>query len=134
RTVSDEQAPHGAAAGMRLAREPVLSRAGGSQLEVQKMNSTDLEVELNSPGTWTFEKPGLTRFVRDANGIAIMADETYYPWCPDSDADRHLSAAAPELLKLAKQDAASCASCGGTGRDPWNDPNGKRCADCTDVR
>jgi hypothetical protein len=57
--------------------------------------------------------PGPWKFYRDASGdrhiasetkpgLSLMCDTTYYPWCPDSDADWQLIAAAPELLAVAQ--------------------------------
>jgi len=51
-------------------------------------------------GRWLFKSDGDRTIVAD--GKSIMCDTSYYPWCPDADADWHLIAAAPELLEALK--------------------------------
>jgi hypothetical protein len=58
----------------------------------------------HSNGPWKIERKGGNRYLRIADQFetAIMCDEQYYPWVPDSDDDWHLIAAAPELLEAAQ--------------------------------
>jgi hypothetical protein len=59
----------------------------------------------HTPGPWelTTEEGGMgdCRVIR-ANGEPLMCDTQYYPWCPESDADWRLIAAAPDLLEALK--------------------------------
>ncbi len=55
----------------------------------------------HSPGPWLFEE-GSDRSILDAHGQSLMCDLTYYPWCPEKDADWRLIAAAPELFEMLK--------------------------------
>jgi hypothetical protein len=53
----------------------------------------------HSPGPWKFTGSGDARRIMSATDEALMGDERHYPWCPDSDEDWRLIAAAPDLLE-----------------------------------
>jgi hypothetical protein len=56
-----------------------------------------------TPGTWAFVTIDGDRMIRaPGESGALMCDTQYYPWCPDKDEDWRLMAAAPALLKVAK--------------------------------
>lgn len=54
----------------------------------------------HTKGPWTFEKGGDCNIIRSVSGEALMGDAQYYPWAPEKDADWHLIAAAPDLLRV----------------------------------
>lgn len=53
-------------------------------------------MEKHTPGPWTIEQRDGDRYLRSVDGDSLMCDMAYYPWCPDSDADWRLIAAAPD--------------------------------------
>lgn len=52
----------------------------------------------HTPGPWTFTIENDDRYIR-AGGDSMMCDTPYYPYCPSGDANWHLIAAAPDLLR-----------------------------------
>jgi hypothetical protein len=59
-----------------------------------------------APWPWTFVRNG-RREIWSADNNAFMGDESYYPWCPEHDADWHLIAAAPDLYEVLEAALAS---------------------------
>jgi hypothetical protein len=55
-----------------------------------------------TPGPWVVEKDGGQRLLRAPDGKALMCDEPYYPWVPDSQEDWALISAAPEMYEALK--------------------------------
>jgi hypothetical protein len=53
----------------------------------------------HTPGPWTYERRDCERYIHTRNGEALQCDARYYPWVSANEADWHLIAAAPELLK-----------------------------------
>jgi hypothetical protein len=62
-------------------------------------------VSAHTSGPWHFivENGDKKIVAPNRDGLAshetLMCDTNYYPWCPSEDADWHLIAAAPEMLK-----------------------------------
>jgi len=58
----------------------------------------------HTPGPWRIELRGGDKYLYGAEPeqSALMCDMSYYPWTPDTDADWHLIAAAPDLLAALK--------------------------------
>lgn len=53
----------------------------------------------HTKGPWEFCEDDCGDWRIYADGRAIMGDAQNYPWVPESDADWHLIAAAPDLLE-----------------------------------
>lgn len=68
----------------------------------------------HSKGPWARSEEGGTSHIRDADGTSLMADETYYPWCPSNDDDWNLIAAAPEMLQALKSMRGTLVRLGGS--------------------
>ena len=62
----------------------------------------------HTPGSWKFVSDGegknrIRHIIAGLKDYSLMCDERYYPWCPDSDDDWRLIAAAPDLLAALKE-------------------------------
>lgn len=51
----------------------------------------------HTPGPWILTREEGARHIRRTDGLSLMCDEPYYPWCPKEDADWQLIAAAPDM-------------------------------------
>lgn len=108
----------------------------GEHSNIPASVSTDLVA--HTPGPWSNERiwdTPASRIHARVEGVPMALAEVFTMRnAGEKEANARLIAAAPDLLALAKQYASECAMCGGTNRDPWNDPKGKPCADCADIR
>ena len=59
---------------------------------------------MSAPRPWKFREKFGNKEIVDAVGNVIMCDESYYPWCPDDEADWHLIVAAVNGYKAPKKD------------------------------
>ena len=56
----------------------------------------------HTKGPWLFKRDEYGDRAIKADGKSIMCDTSYYPWCPNADADWHLIALSPEMLDALK--------------------------------
>ena len=58
---------------------------------------------MSATKPWAFRWKNSNMEIVDAAGNVIMCDESFYPWCPDDEADWHLIVAAVNSYKAPKE-------------------------------
>jgi hypothetical protein len=78
-----------------------------------KVHGAQDQTLKHTPGPWTFT-PGSGRTVCSKDGRPLICDVEYYPYINATDEDLLLMAAAPELLKAAKDFVSWADDCWGS--------------------